>query len=768
MCSLSRISSCKLLAVSAFFLAVAACGRNPQAFVDRGRKEFDAGKFARAELDYLHAAQMDARRVDAWYGAALAQFRQKKLADAYANITHASELAPQRDDIAVSTADIEIAAYLEDPTHPAILYSQAESTAAALLRKDPNSWDGLRLTGLVAMLDRHYPDAIASLRKADRLNPGSSQIVQPLMEALIQNGQGAEAENMGRAYLARDPHFPAVYDTLYRWYVAGGNQAAAEQLLKDKIAANPSVQDDRLQLAGLYARQRKTERMKAALAPLVADRKTFPDGIMAAANFCAANGLPNDALAYLSAGISSGGNKIKYQQRAAELLADNGAMDKALSVLNEILHADPGNADARALRAGIEVETNDPAQIEAAFNELPQLLKDRPNDAILHYYLGRANVQRGDTEAALAQFEEAMRQNPGLVQARVQAANVSMQRGDFQRATQYGSDVVALTRGDAAARLLHASGLIGLGSFDQAQREITAVEQQYPAALEPKLQEAALRLAQKRYSDAETIYRSLHSASPKDIRPLEGLAQTLEVQNRYDAAVDMLKQEKAKAPSPQIDALLADVALRGNQLDLAVQAYSQIATANPAAPFPHLRLGDAYMRKGDLNSAIGEFQKAKSLSPRDPLANAMLALALHNADRGEEALRAYRETLTLESGNPLVANNLAYLMAENGGNLDEALKLAQSAARAQPGNEAIADTLGWIYLKKNLPDSAIQVLSNATQKDPRQAIYKYHLAMAFYQKGDKSAARQACEAALADKPGQSDARKIRDLLARVS
>ena len=56
--------------------------------------------------------------------------------------------------------------------------------------------------------------------------------------------------------------------------------------------------------------------------------------------------------------------------------------------------------DARSLRAGIEVGSNDPGQIQAALEELPELLKERPADAALHYYLGRAHVAQGDTDAA--------------------------------------------------------------------------------------------------------------------------------------------------------------------------------------------------------------------------------------------------------------------------------------------------------------------------------------------------------------------------------
>lgn len=757
----------KAVAVLAFAVALAGCRKNPETYIERGRKALDAGKYAEAEIDYLKATQLNSALADGWYGVALAQFRQKKLTEAYQNMTHAGELAPSRDDIAAGLADVSIAGYLDDPAHPAQLYSQAATTAAELLKRNPKSWDGLRLKGLVAMLDRRYADAIAAFRAAAQVKPNQSEVTQPLMEALIANGQGPDAEKEGREYLAHESHFAPVYDTLYRWYVQSHNDAAAEDLLKQKIAANPSVADYRLQLAGYYLRTKNTPDMKTTLGSMAADAKRFPDAWMTAANFCAANGLYDDAIAYINAGAKSGKDETKYQQRKAEVLAQAKRPDQAMALLNGILKSDPKNVDARSLRARIDVEGNKPERVQAALGELTELLKERPSDAVLHYYLGRAHAARGDMDAALAQLEEAMRQDPKLVQARILAANLSMQRGDFQRASRDADELVNLTHGSPQARLLLATALTGMGSFDQAQRDIDQLRHEYPQALEPRLQLAALRVAQKKYEDAEAIYRALRASNPKDLRPLQGLMQLYEAQDRFDAALDLLKEEKAKSPSAQLDSLLADAALRGNKLSMAVAAYTQIAKANPGAPFGHLRLGDAYLREGDLAHAVEEFQKAKSLAPHDPLANAMLALALHNAGRGDEAAKAYHDALAVESGNPLVANNLAYLMAENGGNLDEALRLAQNAARAQPANQAIADTVGWIYLKKNLPDSAIQVLSNAAAKDPRP-LYRYHLAMALYQKGDREGARRECQAALAGRPGQSEERKIRALVARLS
>ena len=46
------------------------------------------------------------------------------------------------------------------------------------------------------------------------------------------------------------------------------------------------------------------------------------------------------------------------------------------------------------------------------------------------------------------------------------------------------------------------------------------------------------------------------------------------------------------------------------------------------------------------------------------------------------------------------ANNVAWVLAEHGGNIDEALNWAQVAKEKMPQDPSIMDTLGWIYYKK--------------------------------------------------------------------
>jgi predicted Zn-dependent protease len=106
-------------------------------------------------------------------------------------------------------------------------------------------------------------------------------------------------------------------------------------------------------------------------------------------------------------------------------------------------------------------------------------------------------------------------------------------------------------------------------------------------------------------------------------------------------------------------------------------------------------------------------------------------------------------------------------MAESGTELDQALTLAQRAKQAMPEGLDVADTLGWIYIKKNLSDNAIDIYRDLIRRQPQRSTFHYHMGMALFQKGDRTQAKQALLTALRNKPVKDEEAKIKELLGRI-
>jgi tetratricopeptide (TPR) repeat protein len=113
-------------------------------------------------------------------------------------------------------------------------------------------------------------------------------------------------------------------------------------------------------------------------------------------------------------------------------------------------------------------------------------------------------------------------------------------------------------------------------------------------------------------------------------------------------------------------------------------------------------------------------------------------------------------------------NNLAFIVAESGGDLDRALTYAKRARQKLPEAHEIADTLGWIYLKKNLTDNALEVFQELVKSQPNRSTFRFHLGMALSQKGDKVKALKELQTALRSNPAKDEEGKIKELIAKLS
>ena len=93
--------------------------------------------------------------------------------------------------------------------------------------------------------------------------------------------------------------------------------------------------------------------------------------------------------------------------------------------------------------------------------------------------------------------------------------------------------------------------------------------------------------------------------------------------------------------------------------------------------------------------------------------------------------------------------------------------MAQKAKQQAPNSPEVADTLGWIYIKKNLPDEALRILNEIVKKSPENPIFRMHLAQAMFQKGDRPGARTELSKALRNSPTKLVEQQIRGLLQKI-
>jgi tetratricopeptide (TPR) repeat protein len=179
-------------------------------------------------------------------------------------------------------------------------------------------------------------------------------------------------------------------------------------------------------------------------------------------------------------------------------------------------------------------------------------------------------------------------------------------------------------------------------------------------------------------------------------------------------------------------------------------------------------LGEAYREKGDFANSIWFTQQAFQLLPGNAAIAANLGMLYERQNDKVHARPYYEKAIAIDPNNVLALNNLAYLLAETNGDLDRALRYARAAQQKLPRFPAVNDTVGWVYLKKNILDGAIGSFKIAVQQEPQNPEYHYHLALALYQQGSLREAMDECKTALMDKPAPDIDKFIHELMDKIA
>jgi len=352
------------------------------------------------------------------------------------------------------------------------------------------------------------------------------------------------------------------------------------------------------------------------------------------------------------------------------------------------------------------------------------------------------------------------------VAARYELAEVSLMEQRPADALQQANKILALRPDDRRAKLLRTAGLISSGDAGVARAELAQLIKQDPNDTEPRLQTGLLAIAEKKYAEAIDILGKYRGQG--DARVCNGLAVAYLHQKQYDKAREALNEGlKSQQDSPMLQERMADTEALAGRYDPAIEHLQKLLSKDPKSVALRQRMAEVYERKGDHTNEIAFYQQACELAPNDLAAALGLADALARAGRTSEARGEFQRVVKAHPENAPALNNAAFFLADTGGDLDEALRLAKHALEKAPGQPGFSDTVGYIYLKKGLNESAVQTFSNLARKYP-YAIFRYHLGLALYVKGDKSAARRELQAALSGHPSAEDTARIRELLQKIS
>jgi Tfp pilus assembly protein PilF len=257
--------------------------------------------------------------------------------------------------------------------------------------------------------------------------------------------------------------------------------------------------------------------------------------------------------------------------------------------------------------------------------------------------------------------------------------------------------------------------LIGLGTDDLKNEQ-------------PELSFASMMLladvstASKRYDDAEAFYRQSLKVNPAQaslvVREFGG---SMLEGDRFATAAQVYEEATAnpllQGEKAQNFLMLATAREMNGETDKAIAAIDGAAKLVPDNLLIEYREAWIYYHAHQYQTAAEKYEAYLVKHKDSPYAKqakfslSAIYVELGDLAKGEKILEDY---LAENPDDPGVNNDLGYLYADQGKNLEKARSMIEKAVAAEPGNPAYLDSMGWVLFKLKDYEKARDWLMKAT------------------------------------------------------
>jgi tetratricopeptide (TPR) repeat protein len=307
------------------------------------------------------------------------------------------------------------------------------------------------------------------------------------------------------------------------------------------------------------------------------------------------------------------------------------------------------------------------------------------------------------------------------------------------------------------------------------QRQSAAAREQFAAAEKLAPNDAKLHLnlaltylADRKWKEAKQQIDTALQLHPQYPEALRALTELLTAQKQGGQALARTAEYLQRYPADASGhVLLGELQARGRRYDSAKREFQRAIELDPKLLLAHVQLASLQTSLGDWDAAIAQYNQALALRPKSAYIHGLLGSLYLNKKSPELARKYFEQALSIDPGFAAVANNLAWIAAQTGGDMNLALSLAQKGKELMPDSPDITDTLAWIQYKKGLYEAAIPLMRECVAKSPSMPAYRYHFGMALLASGRKTEAKPHLEAALRLHLPEEDARDARQALEKL-
>jgi tetratricopeptide (TPR) repeat protein len=773
----------------ATMLVAIGCGDDAsrlQEHLERGDKYLSDGQYREALLEFKNVLQIDPNAAKGHYGLARAYLGAKQAQRAYWELQETVRLDPTNLDARLEYAQFLLLGKTDE-------LEEAVKQADAVLAKDPDRVAALLLKGKALQSLQRPDEAQQAYEQAAEKAPKDPAPILLLANFYRERGDRDQAEKLFRKLTEVAPGFPsyaalagflaadrqrdeeteklyrqgldsaaekeraAAYAALANFYYSRERFDDAERVLLegiDKVADNTELV---YTLARFYHGRGDTQRADAMMQRATQAHPDDPKPYLVLSAYRGRVGDLPGALQAAEDALKVAPEDLAARLRKAELLVDIGfrqgdkdGVAKGREIVDQVLSGDAANPEALFVKAKIDLAESQP---EAAVTALRRALDQRPDWAQAHFLLGSALFLRKDLTAARAELSRALELDAGLIEAGKLLARVHAALGDDDLAIEVGRKVLQREE-DVKVRILVAQSLARQRRLDDAAKELSELAEDRRDA-EAWYALGRIDLLRGRAAPARASFVKAQQIDPTRYEVLKALLDLDVKENRLEESRERIQAALEKAPDDaKLVQLDGEVALYGGDHDKAEKRFNHAIELDPNDIGAYEKLAQLLMVTGRPDAVVQTYEEALKKNPDSAKLQLTLGSLYELQGKIPDAMKHYEEAVRLDPDLAVAKNNLAYLIAETGGNLDRALDLAQEAKEMLPDNPNAADTLGWVLFKKEAYEAAVGYLREAVRgmeaDDPLLPAVRQHLALAYEKAGDKKSALEVVNQAIAD------------------
>jgi tetratricopeptide (TPR) repeat protein len=264
--------------------------------------------------------------------------------------------------------------------------------------------------------------------------------------------------------------------------------------------------------------------------------------------------------------------------------------------------------------------------------------------------LGNVLLNKGQTDQAISQYQEAIRLKPDFDDAHNDLGLALFNKGQTDEAISQYHEAIRLK-----PDFVFAHNNLGLALLNKGQTDQAISQYQQAIRLKPDFARAHYNLG----------------------NALLNKGQTNQAISQYQETIRL----KPDFADPHFN--LGTVLLNKGQTDEAISQFQEAIRLKPDFASAHNSLGLGLLNKGQTDQATSQFQEAIRLKPDFPDAHNNLGIILLNKGRTDEAASQFQEAIRLKPDFPDAHNNLGITLAQKN-QIDEAISQFQEAIRLKP------------------------------------------------------------------------------------